>query len=44
MFVPLSLSTFSTPKGKGYRLYPYFGGDETAPHDISIWVKDLIEV
>ncbi len=22
-----------------YRLYPYFGGDETAPHDISIWAN-----
>lgn len=26
---------------KGYRLYPYFGGDETAPHDIHIWIKEL---
>jgi hypothetical protein len=32
-----------TSKGtaaKGYRLYPYFGGDETAPHDINIWIKE----
>jgi hypothetical protein len=25
---------------KGYKLFPYFGGDETAPHDINIWVKE----
>lgn len=31
----------TTPKGKGYQLYPYFGGDEPAPHDISIWIKNL---
>lgn len=26
---------------EGYRLYPYFGGDEAAPHDIRIRIKDL---
>ncbi len=31
----------TTPKAKGYRLYPYFGGDETAPHDITIQIKNL---
>lgn len=25
---------------KGYKLFPYFGGDETAPHDIRIWIKE----
>ena len=25
----------------GYKLYPYFGGDETAPHDIRIRIKEL---
>jgi len=25
----------------GYKLYPYFGGDETAPHDIHIRIKEL---
>jgi hypothetical protein len=25
---------------KGYKLFPYFGGDEVAPHDIRIWIKD----
>ena len=33
------LSTTAT--GNGYKLYPYFGGDETAPHDIRIWIKEL---
>ncbi|WP_299821900.1 hypothetical protein [uncultured Pontibacter sp.] len=28
--------------GNGYQLYPYFGGDEVAPHDIKIAVKDLL--
>jgi len=27
-------------KGSGYKLYPYFGGDEIAPHAISIWIKE----
>lgn len=31
----------TTEKGKGYQLYPYFGGDETAPHEINIWLKNL---
>jgi hypothetical protein len=30
----------TTPQIEGYQLYPYFGGDETAPHDIHIWIKD----
>ena len=30
-----------TSKAIGYKLYPYFGGDETAPHDINIWIKEL---
>ena len=31
----------TTPLAKGYLLYPYFGGDELAPHDINIWIKTL---
>jgi hypothetical protein len=31
----------TTPRAKGYRLYPYFGGDETAPHTISIWIREI---
>jgi hypothetical protein len=30
----------SIEKAKGYQLYPYFGGDEVAPHQINIWVKN----
>ena len=30
----------TTPSAKGYRLYPYFGGDETAPHDMKIIVRE----
>jgi len=26
-------------EGKRYQLYPYFGGQETAPHDIKIKIK-----
>ncbi len=28
-------------EGMGYQLYPYFGGDETAPHEINIKIKVL---
>ena len=31
----------SSPIIEGYKLYPYFGGDEAAPHDISIRIKEL---
>ena len=31
----------TTPTGSGYKLYPYFGGDEVAPHSIFIWIKEL---
>lgn len=34
--------TSATPKAKGYRLYPYFGGDEVAPHTINIWIKSSL--
>ena len=34
----LRLST--TEKAKGYQLYPYFGGDEAAPHEVRIWIKN----
>jgi hypothetical protein len=30
-----------SPAFDGYLLYPYFGGDETAPHDISIHISVL---
>ena len=28
-------------KAKGYKLFPYFGGDEAAPNDISIWIEEF---
>ena len=31
----------STAKAEGYKLFPYFGGDEVAPHTISIWIKEM---
>lgn len=31
----------TTPAAQGYMLYPYFGGDEPAPQDISINIIDL---
>jgi hypothetical protein len=31
----------TTTFGEGYKLFPYFGGDELAPHDISIWIEEL---
>ncbi len=30
-----------TGKGEGLLLYPYFGGDEVAPHDIKIVIREL---
>jgi len=30
-----------TTEAQGYKLFPYFGGDETAPHEIDIWIKEL---
>jgi hypothetical protein len=31
----------ATDKAQGYQLYPYFGGDEAAPHDVTIYIKAL---
>jgi hypothetical protein len=31
----------TTSEAEGYQLYPYFGGDELAPHNISIWIEEL---
>ena len=31
----------TTPVAEGYKLYPYFGGSETAPHKITISIKEL---
>lgn len=32
----------STTSAIGYKLFPYFGGDETAPHDIRIRIKEIL--
>lgn len=29
------------PDASGYKLFPYFGGDEPAPHDVTILVKEV---
>jgi hypothetical protein len=31
----------TTATAQGRKLYPYFGGDEVAPHNIYIWIKEL---
>lgn len=29
------------PRGRGYKLFPYFGGDEAAPHTVRIWIREI---
>lgn len=29
-----------TATAKGYQLYPYFGGDEAAPHEVRVWIRE----
>ncbi|HYD91638.1 MAG TPA: hypothetical protein VEA37_09155, partial [Flavobacterium sp.] len=31
----------SNEKDAAYQLFPYFGGDEVAPHDVRVYIKDL---
>ena len=31
----------NSTSASGYQLYPYFGGDETAPQNISIKIKNI---
>ena len=33
--------TSTTIKAEGYKLYPYFGGNESAPHTINIFIKEF---
>lgn len=33
--------TAPMPSAVGYKLFPYFGGDELAPHQVKIWIKEL---
>lgn len=35
----VKMPRFRNESAKNYYLYPYFGGDETAPHDITIKIK-----
>lgn len=37
----VSLPRHCSTRYNGYKLYPYFGGDEPAPHDITIIIQDL---
>ncbi|MFT6215151.1 MAG: hypothetical protein ACJAS3_001548 [Roseivirga sp.] len=34
--------TASCNNGLYYMLFPYFGGDELAPHDVSIFIEELV--
>ena len=31
----------AAPTVKGYQMFPYFGGDETAPQKITVFIKDI---
>lgn len=31
----------TTAQAHGYQLYPYFGGNEVAPHNITIWIRQV---
>ncbi|MBB6610308.1 hypothetical protein H7F15_04590 [Pontibacter sp. Tf4] len=37
----IELPRHCTGPAEGYQLYPYFGGDEVAPHDITIAIREL---
>lgn len=37
----VSVERSCTGEAAGYKLFPYFGGDEKAPHNISIVIKDF---
>ena len=39
----LSMPRSCSARAIGYQLYPYFGGDETAPQDIRIFIEDDTE-
>lgn len=36
-----SLSRACSGQSSGYKLFPYFGGDEVAPHKVTVKIKDL---
>lgn len=37
----VSLPRHCSGEATGYKLYPYFGGDEPAPHEVIIGIKDI---
>jgi hypothetical protein len=37
----VSLPRHCTDEAHGYKLYPYFGGDEPAPHEVTIEIEDI---
>jgi hypothetical protein len=39
--VSVELPRLCQNEASGYKLYPYFGGDETAPHEITIMIQDI---
>jgi hypothetical protein len=39
--VSVKLPRFCNLDASGYKLYPYFGGDETAPHEITIRIEEI---
>jgi len=38
----VSLPRACNGAGAGYQLYPYFGGDEAAPHQVTIAIQELL--
>lgn len=37
----ISMDRYCSESASAYKLFPYFGGDEKAPHDIAIIIEDL---
>lgn len=37
----IELPRLCEEKALGYKLFPYFGGEEAAPKDISIWIEEV---
>lgn len=38
---PVHLPRTCSSAAKGYKLYPYFGGEEVSPHEIKIKIQDI---
>lgn len=37
----VSLPRHCAGRARGYKLFPYFGGDEPAPHDVTIEIREI---